>query len=99
MVTVTIERTGKLEKSMGIGEGRITEGRIAHDGWDSVQAVTAKTLGLRAITTVHLTIGTIHSMGTPAPCARVLSPGSLGNSVRIVGPGGSYNMNYIAVGV
>ena len=83
---------------MGLGEGRITEGRIIHDGWDTVQAITAKELGLRALTNVLVTPGTKPTKGTPAG-ARVLSSGSLGNSVRIIGPPGSYPMNYIAVGI
>ena len=101
MVTITIERTGKLEKPMGLGKGRITEGRIVHSWVGSATAFSAKDLGLRAITSVHLTLGTIltGTGGTPGPSARVLSPGSLGNSVRVLAPRtGSYPLNYIAVG-
>lgn len=98
MVTITIERTGKIEKPMGMGEGRITEGRIIHSAWETTQTISARDLGLRSITSVLLTPGTITpTPGTP-PCARVLTPGSLGNSVRIKGPPGSYPMNYIAIG-
>lgn len=98
MVTITIQRRAKLEKPMGLGEGRIAEGQIVHNGWQTTQSVDAKDLGLRSITTIHLTAGTVLGVGTPPPCGRVLSPGSPDNSVRIKGPFGSYPLNYIAVG-
>jgi len=103
MVTITIQRRAKLEKPMGLGEGRIAEGQIIHGAWaGSATVFSAKDLGLRAITTVHLTLGTIlagGAAGTPGVSTRVLSPGSLGNTVRILAPKtGSYPMNFIAVG-
>jgi hypothetical protein len=101
MVTITIQRRAKLEKPMGMGEGRIAEGQIVHQWVGSATVISAKELGLRAITTLHLTLGTIltGTGGTPGPSARVLSPGSLSNTVRILAPrSGSYPLNFIAVG-
>jgi hypothetical protein len=101
MVTITIQRRAKLEKAMGMGEGRMVEGQIVHQWADSATVISAKELGLRAITTLHLTLGTIltGTGGTPGPSARILSPGSFDNTVRILAPRtGSYPLNFIAVG-
>jgi len=102
--SITIRRKAKLEKPMGIGYGRITEGIIS-DNWDSHKDIRAGSLGLRAITTVILTPGTEITPGSASikAVARVDSPGSVDNTVSIrafmeqmgtmsVGPAAAYRV-------
>ena len=104
MVTITIARTGKLEKPMGLGEGRIVEGRIVDSDWGATKTIDAGSLGLKSITSIHLTMGSIFHLagvGTP-PMARIKvaagSYGSYGCKVNILAETGSYPLYYIAVG-
>lgn len=79
MVNVTIERSAKLEKPMGMGYGRIVEGAI-NANWGSARTVLAADVGLRTITNM------IVSAGTPLDIdasARVVAPGSVGNTARV----------------
>jgi len=80
MVTITVKRIGKLEKPMGIGEGRISEGTLTKDWGTTVTEIKAGSLKLRTLSNVLLT------PGTPLEAqiyARVVEPGSLDNTVRI----------------
>lgn len=80
MVSITITRRAKLEKPMGLGEGRISEGLISAD-WGSARTINAKDVGLRSISNL------IVSPGTPLDieaAARILSAGSVGNTARVI---------------
>lgn len=79
MVSVTIRRTAKLEKPMGLGQGRISEGSISAD-WGSARTINAKDLGLRSITNLVVTPGTPLDIEASA---RVLSVGSIDNKARV----------------
>lgn len=77
--SISIYRKAKLEKPMGLGEGRITEGTI-EDNWTTEKEIRAGSLGLRAITRVILTPGTPLDVTV---YSRVPSPGSIDNIVKI----------------
>lgn len=81
MVTITIKRVGKLEKPMGLGEGRISEGTLTKDWGTTATAIRAGSLKLRSITNVQLTPGTPLFANV---YARVVEPGSVDNTVRIL---------------
>lgn len=82
--SITIRRKAKLEKPMGIGQGRIAEG-IIEDNWTAHKDIRAGSLGLRSLTTVILTPGTELTPGsaTIKAVARVDSPGSVDNTVSV----------------
>ena len=79
MPEITINRTGMLEKPMGLGQGRVSEGRISAD-WATTRTIKAGSLGLRSLTNIVLTPGTPLDVEV---FARVVSPGSLNNSASI----------------
>jgi len=81
MVTITIKRVGKLEKPMGLGEGRISEGTLTKDWGTTATTIKAGSLKLRSITNIQLTPGSALFANV---YARVVSPGSLDNTVRIL---------------
>lgn len=83
--TVTINRSSKLEKPTGIGQGRMTEGTV--DGaFRTFVNFPAGSFGLKSIRSLFLTPGTPFRAGTPVLFlaeAQVESPGSPNNSVSI----------------
>jgi len=85
--TITISRTGLIEKPKGLGEGRISEGTIsiAYGSLATYQRVRAGSLGLRSLTSLHLTPDITGIPGSPeiTPRAKVTSPGSLNNYADI----------------
>jgi len=81
LTNVTVTRTAKLEKPMGFGQGRISEG-VINANFGSARTITANDVGLRSISNI------IVSPGTPLDITvvgRVVSAGSIGNSARIRG--------------
>lgn len=83
--TVTINRSSKLEKPTGIGQGRVTEGTI-EGAFRTFKNFPCGSFGLRSIRTVLLTPGTYYRAGTPVTYianAQVESPGSPNNTVSI----------------
>jgi len=81
MPIYTINRTGKIEQALGIGEGRITEGRIDQKWTAAERSIPAASLGLKSISNLVLTGGTA---GIDCSAhARIVSPGSLGNTARV----------------
>jgi hypothetical protein len=91
MPKVTITRTGKLEKPMGLGEGRIVEGTIYAD-WGSARTFKAgggspstspgsAGFGLRTITNLIVTPGTPLDIEASA---RVINPGTFANTARVI---------------
>jgi len=97
--TIKILRKAKLEKPMGIGEGRITEGVLGPADWTTSRTIKAGSLGLRSLTNIHLTCGTIMdlSAGSFILYGSVNTRGSIDNSV-LVRASGSVRLNYVAVG-
>ena len=80
MPVYTLTRTAKLSTPTGIGEGRVVEGIINRNWPDSAVAITAGSLGLRTITNLVLNSGTSIQITS---YARVVNPGSFGNTVRV----------------
>lgn len=85
MVSVTIRRTAKLEKPMGLGQGRITEGTI-EGTFRTFERVAAGSLGLKSISNLQIEPGTPYRAGTPISFhtqALVVNPGSVDNYAHV----------------
>jgi len=83
--TVTVKRTSRLEKAMGLGQGRVAEGIIT-GSFRTFQSIPAGSLGLKSVRTIHLTAGTPYRAGSPVlfhPEAQVNYPGSPDNTVFV----------------
>jgi hypothetical protein len=83
--TVTVERSSKLGKPTGIGQGRQVEGTI-EGAFRTFQSFPAGSFGLRSVHSIQLTPGSYFRAGTPVtfiPTAQVNSPGSPDNSVVV----------------
>lgn len=83
--TVTINRTSKLEKPAGIGQGRVSEGTIA-GAFRTFNDFPAGSFGLRSVRSIFLTPGTYYRAGTPVVFmtnAQVNNAGSPNNTVSI----------------
>lgn len=83
--TVTINRTSKLERPAGIGQGRVSEGTIA-GAFRTFNDIPAGSFGLRSVRSIFLTPGTYFRAGTPVVYianAQVNNAGSPNNTVSI----------------
>ena len=83
--TVTINRSSRLEKPTGIGQGRVSEGTI-EGAFRTFQSFPAGSFGLKSVRSIMLTPGTYFRAGTPVVFitnAQVDNPGSPGNSVSV----------------